>query len=257
MSDAHPLATTIRAAAIGTFPAVDGAFEVIPPWRAGVNAVVDFTGHSFIATTRPYAELAALGADGFGSAMHPRVLLHLAGANGWIDSLDTLTVARGTGLGDHAIDQGSDRGNDQATVTLLPRPGLATQSRARHAASVRDDVHVFGLADATPDREGLTDTTLVTLSNGIAGLPELSIELDPCATVRGREVIRAALGLVPAGELVIAAIAPGNARSLRAFLACGFTPIGSIQLVRSQQEPANARSPEHPTEVPEAESFAT
>jgi hypothetical protein len=35
-----------------------------------------------------------------------------------------------------------------------------------------------------------------------------------------------ALALVPAGEPVFAAVAAGNARPLRAFLALGFVPIG-------------------------------
>ncbi|RIQ11374.1 hypothetical protein DY240_28965 [Jiangella rhizosphaerae] len=47
-----------------------------------------------------------------------------------------------------------------------------------------------------------------------------------------------ALRLVPAGEPVFAAVTPGNARSLRAFLACGFTPVGSEVLLR----PARATS---------------
>jgi hypothetical protein len=40
-----------------------------------------------------------------------------------------------------------------------------------------------------------------------------------------------ALGLVPRGEPVFAAVAPGNARSLRAFLATGFVPLGSEVLI--------------------------
>jgi hypothetical protein len=39
-------------------------------------------------------------------------------------------------------------------------------------------------------------------------------------------LLRDALGHVPAGEPVFAAVAAGNARSLRAFLAVGFKPIG-------------------------------
>ena len=35
-----------------------------------------------------------------------------------------------------------------------------------------------------------------------------------------------------AGEPVLAAVAPGNAASVRAILAAGFSPIGSVQLVR-------------------------
>jgi hypothetical protein len=37
---------------------------------------------------------------------------------------------------------------------------------------------------------------------------------------------------VPAGELVLSAVAPGNAASLRALLSAGFVPLGSSQLFR-------------------------
>jgi hypothetical protein len=40
------------------------------------------------------------------------------------------------------------------------------------------------------------------------------------------------LRLVPAGEPVFAAVAPGNACSLRAFLAAGFTPVGSEVIIQ-------------------------
>jgi hypothetical protein len=48
----------------------------------------------------------------------------------------------------------------------------------------------------------------------------------------GRSLLTDALGLVPAGEPVFAAVSPGNARSLRAFLGVGFVPIGSEVIVR-------------------------
>jgi RimJ/RimL family protein N-acetyltransferase len=38
-------------------------------------------------------------------------------------------------------------------------------------------------------------------------------------------------------EPVFAAVSPGNARSLRALLACGFTPIGSEVLLRPANRP--------------------
>jgi L-amino acid N-acyltransferase YncA len=77
------------------------------------------------------------------------------------------------------------------------------------------------------DRRGL-----VTLAHGLAGLTELSFEVP--AGLRGqglgRELLTEACGLVPAGEPVLAAVAPGNAASLRAVLAAGFRPLGSVQL---------------------------
>lgn len=40
-------------------------------------------------------------------------------------------------------------------------------------------------------------------------------------------MLLAARALVPEGEIAFAQVAPGNASSLRAFLAAGFSPIGS------------------------------
>ena len=60
----------------------------------------------------------------------------------------------------------------------------------------------------------------------------------------GRALLHDALGLVAAGEPVLAAVAPGNAASLRAFLACGFVPIGSeVLIVEPEPEPDPATSP--------------
>jgi ribosomal protein S18 acetylase RimI-like enzyme len=43
----------------------------------------------------------------------------------------------------------------------------------------------------------------------------------------GRSLIRAAARLAPDGEPLFAQVTPGNARSVRAFLAAGYRPIGS------------------------------
>lgn len=48
----------------------------------------------------------------------------------------------------------------------------------------------------------------------------------------GAALIRAALRSVPFGHMVVAAVAPGNAASLRAAMTAGFSPIGSMQLFR-------------------------
>jgi hypothetical protein len=66
----------------------------------------------------------------------------------------------------------------------------------------------------------------------------MSIELhDPEHSHRrlGRSLLEDALALVPHGEPVFAAVSPGNARSLRAFLAAGFVPLGSETIIRPQR----------------------
>jgi hypothetical protein len=73
------------------------------------------------------------------------------------------------------------------------------------------------------------DRGLVTVAEGLAGRTEISVEAFQVGS--GRQLIREALCLVPAGQPVFAAVAPGNARSLRAFLAEGFVPIGSEVII--------------------------
>ena len=57
----------------------------------------------------------------------------------------------------------------------------------------------------------------------------MSLEIDAAAQGRGlgRRLLLGARSLIPEGDVVFAQVAPGNAASLRAFLAAGFRPIGS------------------------------
>jgi len=75
---------------------------------------------------------------------------------------------------------------------------------------------------------------MITLGTGIGGLQEIGVEVPALDRNRGvgRSLVADALGLVPAGEPVLGAVAPGNAASLRAFLAAGFQPVGAAHLVR-------------------------
>jgi L-amino acid N-acyltransferase YncA len=75
-------------------------------------------------------------------------------------------------------------------------------------------------------------SALAVISQGIAGLTELSFELEPGRRGRGggSRLAADALSMVPAGRLVVAAVAPGNAASVRALLSAGFRPLGSLQL---------------------------
>ena len=229
----HPVALALRRAVRGEFPAVDGVVEVVPRWRAGLIGIVCFTGHALIAAAPgepsdsttdalPLPEDVRRRIDAFGGAHDPRVVAAFAGAGGWIDSLDVVLAARGVG----------------GQPSLVARPDLVDHPRARHAAKVRDDVHCF----SPPVGGGF-----LTLGTGLGGLPELGIELDEHlgpeihgesagaagagAPWSGREMISAALTLVPEGDVVVAAVAPGNARALRAFLAAGFSPVGGVQLI--------------------------
>jgi GNAT superfamily N-acetyltransferase len=223
---AHPLAELLGAAADGRPPQPDGGWQRVPPWRPGVEAVLAFTGHAVLAVADDVSdrELDELGVDGIGGAHHPRVLLALAGREGWVDSLDLVLAARRRPCADRP---------PEAPAPLVDRPDLTAHPRVRWAGAVRDDVRVLGYAEPGT-------RSVATLSRGIGGLTELSLELEEA--VRGRGLgaafVHAALAAAPPGELVLAAVAPGNVASLRAFLTAGFAPVASVQLLRPRRGPA-------------------
>jgi hypothetical protein len=201
----HPLLALLLDAADGRFPRVDGSVTVLPPLGGGLEAAVAFTGHAVVATALPQEQVLALGPDGYGGAMAPDFLRGLAGA-GWIGVLDAVLSNRGRGGG-----------------RLPVRSDLDDHPRVQHARSLRSDVTVYG------DERGL-----ITLGRGVAGRLELSIEVDGArqGAGLGPALLADGLGLVPAGEVVFAAAAPGNARSLRLLLGAGFTPLGSEVQIR-------------------------
>lgn len=215
MSDApHPLLELYLASASGHFPAVDGTLRVLPALAEGLEASIGFTGHALVCTALEPSLVHARGVDAFGGSLAPPFLCWLAGDGGRIGSLDVTLVGRG-------------HGQHRGQAGLPRRHDLDEHPRVRLARGQRRDVEVYG------DERGL-----VTLSRGLAGRRELSIELassEQGGRGLGRALLRDALGLVAAGEPVFAAVAAGNARSMRAFLALGFTPIGCEVLLRPRR----------------------
>jgi hypothetical protein len=205
----HPLLQRFLDAADGRFPPADGRVTVVPALPRGMEASVAFTGHAVVATALPARKVHAAGPDGLGASHDPRCLTLLAGPDGVVGVVDVTLVARGAG----------------GPGLLPPLPGLEAHPRVRLARDLRTDVRVHG------DGRGL-----VTVARGLAGRLEVGIELlDPDGRGgrgHGRSLLRDALSLFPADEPVFAAVAPGNARSLRAFLATGFVPVGSEVIVR-------------------------
>ena len=67
----------------------------------------------------------------------------------------------------------------------------------------------------------------------MAGRWEVALEVEPGYRGKGlgRELAAAARHLVPEGTPLWAQIAPGNAASVRAFLAAGFRPVGAEALL--------------------------
>jgi len=74
---------------------------------------------------------------------------------------------------------------------------------------------------------------VVLIGRGIAGRWEVAVEVDEDQRGHGlgRSLARAARHLVPGGAPLWAQISPGNAASVRAFLAAGFQPVGSEALL--------------------------
>lgn len=203
----HRLTEVFAAAARGTFPPVDGIVEVIgPPATLDLEAVVEFTGHALVATALPDEVVLARRYDAFGGIVSPDALRWLAGPSGTVGCLDAVLVTVGTG--------GS---------TLPVRHDLDRHPRVVAARRRRNDVIVYG------DEAGL-----VTVGVGLGDRWEVSVELFEGTSRRsgaGRRLIGEAVGRVPEGEAVFASVAPGNAASLRAFLAAGFEPIGAEVII--------------------------
>jgi len=200
----HELHRILIDAADERFPAIDGGVDVMAPQAGDHHAVVEFTGHSFVLTDRDSVDVHELGVDGFGGASQPDVLRWLAGPHGWIGSHDAVLVARGVGGGQ-----------------LRERDDLDDHPRVARSRTHRRDVRVYG-----------DDAGLVTIGRGLVDRLELSVEVVAGAPAgAGPRLIRETLALIPVGNVVFAQVAPGNAASLRAFLSCGFTPIGAETLL--------------------------
>lgn len=202
----HPLAEALLAAIEGRFPPVDGAVEVVAPDGVSTHAVVEFTGHAFVLTDRNADDPIFDGVDAFGGATDPRMLVQLAGAHGVIGSHD-LVMARRVG---------------RESIAPLPETDrLDGHPRVARAHEHRTGVRVFG-----------DDRGVVCIGTGLVGRTEISIEVDAVTSRgHGREMVLAAMANLPDDELVFAQVAPGNAASVRMFLACGFVPIGSEVLI--------------------------
>ena len=201
----------LRDAALGRFPAADGALEIVgsPPGRA--DAVVAFTAHAIVATSLDPGEVRAhVPSTDLGAAMDPRFLAWMASRLGAEPGVLDVVLAVVPG-----------RAARQAgALQLERRDDLALHPRVARALAYRTDVRVYSGAD----RRGVA-----VIGRGLAGRWELSVELDEPRAVAGlgAALIAAAVGEAEPEEPLFAQVSPGNARSLRAFLNAGFRPIGS------------------------------
>ncbi|MEU8009957.1 GNAT family N-acetyltransferase [Micromonospora parva] len=206
------LADVLDAAAHGHFPPADGGTTVVPQPSRRDAGVIAFTGHSVVFTDEdPQWVRRLLGStdcDPLAATMNPRFLGALLDRTGRsMDTIDLLTVAS------------SLAGPPPLRLTELADGDHPREVRARRR---RDDVRVWS-----------ADGGVVVLGRGVAGRWETAIEVDDERRHRGlgRALATAARHLVPDGESVWAQQATGNARSVRAFQAAGFRPVGAEALL--------------------------
>jgi len=104
----------------------------------------------------------------------------------------------------------------------LSRIADSEHPRVVRARRYRDDVRVWTCGPG-----------VLVLGRGLGGRWEAAVEVEPGARNGGlgRALATAARQLVPDGRPVWAQVAPGNAASLRAFLAAGYLPVGAEVLL--------------------------
>lgn len=199
-------------AARGRFPSPDGTTTVVPQSSHRDAGVIAFTAHSVVFTDEDpewvYATLAGLDCDELAAAMNPRFLSALLSRTGRsTDTIDLLTVAPAL------------PGEPSLELREIADPGHPRVVRARKH---RDEVRVWA-----------AEGGIVLLGRGVAGRWETAIEVDEGVRHRGlgRALAMAARHLVPDGASVWAQQAVGNARSVRAFQAAGFRPVGAEALL--------------------------
>jgi GNAT superfamily N-acetyltransferase len=193
----------------GRFPPPDGSVTLLPQPSPRDAGVFGFTAHAVIfADTEPGWIAAQLPPGNLGAPMSPAFLASLAERTGRrVNGIDLLCTA--TALpGPPAL--------PLVPLTSSEHPRVA---RARH---YRDHVRVW---EATGG--------VVLIGAGVAQRWEVAVEVDPDARGKGlgRELARAARHLIPPGVPLWAQVSPGNAASVRAFLAAGFTPAGAEALL--------------------------
>ncbi|GAA3635359.1 GNAT family N-acetyltransferase [Streptomyces chitinivorans] len=209
------LGEILDAAAAGRFPPPDGGTTVVPQPSRRDAGVIAFTAHSVVFTDEDprwvHGTLAAADCDELAATMNPRFLAAFMARTGRAtDTVDLLTVARAL------------PGPPPLELREIADPDHPRVTRARGR---RDGVRVWAAAGG-----------VVVLGRGVAGRWEAAVEVDEGVRHRGlgRALARAARHLVPDGEPLWAQQAAGNARSVRAFQAAGFRPVGAEVLLTAR-----------------------
>ncbi|MFF1406562.1 GNAT family N-acetyltransferase [Streptomyces sp. NPDC058294] len=204
------LRDVLGAAAAGVFPPPDGGTTVLPQASPRDAGVLSFTAHAVVFTDEDPAwvarTLGALDCDPLAAPMHPRFLAALMDRTGRrAETVDALLVGSPLpGGAPLALREIRDAGHP----------------RIRYARGRRDGVRAW-----------TSEGGVLVLGRGVAGRLEVSVEVAGDVRHRGlgRLLVTAARHLVT--EPLWAQVTPGNARSLRAFLAAGYRPVGAEALL--------------------------
>lgn len=207
---ADTLRDILDAAARGVFPPADGGTTVVPQTCDRDAGVLSFTAHSVVFIDEDpewvHETLRAQECDALAASMHPRFLTALMERTGrTAETIDAMLVA--------------DPLPGGPPLPLTPIEDAA-HPRIVYARGRRDEVRAW-----------TADGGVLVMGRGIAGRLEVSVEVDEDVRQRGlgRRLVTAARHL--ATEPLWAQVAPGNARSLRAFQAAGYRPVGAESLL--------------------------
>jgi hypothetical protein len=209
------LADILRGVERGVFPTPDLGISVVPAPSPREACVVAFTGHIVIAADVDPVWVAERVPPGDLSApTNPPFLSALEEATGRrVNAIDAMLLAP-------ALTDPGERAEATAGLTELTDHD---HPRVERAWRYRDDVQVY------VDEYG----GLVLTGRGLADRLECAIEVpdDSRGKGHGRRLARAARALIPPNAHIWAQITPGNAASLRTFLAAAYKPIGSEALL--------------------------
>ncbi|MFD4540525.1 GNAT family N-acetyltransferase [Streptomyces bauhiniae] len=178
----------------------DGTVTVLPQLCRRDAGVLAFTAHTLVLTDEDpawvRAALAAVDCDPLAAPMHPRFLTALMDRTGrTAETVDALWV--GTPL-------------PGPPVLPLWEVANAGHPRVVRARRRRESVRVWAV-----------DGGLLVVGRGVGG----RLEVEGGGAGMGRELAVAVRQLVD--KPVWAQVSPGNARSVRAFLAAGYRPVGA------------------------------
>jgi hypothetical protein len=207
--DPRRLGELLAAAARGHPPPADGGLSVLAQPSARDAGVIAFTAHNVVfADVDPDWVRARVPDGDLSVPLNPPFLRGLEERlDRLVNNIDMLTFAAAL------------PGPPPLELTCVPDHDHPRACRARRH---RDDVRVWTCPGG-----------VLILGRGVAGRWEIAVEVARSRQGHGlgRLLARAGRHLVPAGGPLWGQISPGNAASVRAFLAAGFTPVGAEALL--------------------------